>query len=66
MQQQHALAALACELINEQACAAEENIGSALYECEAVIDIAGRYQELMLAHLNHLSGPQAQRNDLAH
>ena len=36
------------------------------YEGEPVIDIAGRHQELMLTHLDHLSRLQAQRYNLTY
>src|SRR5947209_18125709 len=59
VQQDHTLTIHRRELVNEQTCAAEENVGCSFLESKTIINIAGCNQELMLAYLNHLSGLQS-------
>lgn len=39
VEQEYALAAVSRELINEQACAAEEDVGGASNKCEVVVHV---------------------------
>src|SRR5579883_2511092 len=66
VQQDHTLAAATGELVDKDACAAEQDIGRALHKGEVVIDVAGGEEELVLTHLNHLAWLQAQHDDLPH
>src|SRR5579883_743621 len=66
VQQHHSLPAARRELVDEQARAAEQDVGRALHKGEAVVDVAGSDKELVFAHLNHLPRLQAQGDDLSH
>jgi hypothetical protein len=65
MQEQHTFAATTGELVDEEACATEEDIRCALHEREVIIKIAGCDQELVLTYLNHLAYGVARKGDVA-